>query len=135
MAAIASGAKLRVGEVDYDLPKLTFKRIKKIWPIVAKLQDTDLLNTPTDNVAAVMDQFGMFDDVLVIFSVALNDPEKTPEWLEENLLAEELTGLQASMIELLIASGLAERTPEGAIAGEAQAVEEAAESSTETGTD
>lgn len=135
MAAIASGATITIGEQDYSLPKLTFKRIKRIWPVIQKLQEVDLLNMPADDMSAIMEQFGLFDDVLFIFSIALNDPEKTPEWIEENILAPELMGLQKSMTDLLIASGLAVRTEEGAIAGEAPPAVKAGETiSMETGT-
>lgn len=132
MAAVATTAKITIGEIDYDLPKLTFKRIKRVWPIIEEIQKTDFLNTDVDDLSGMMEQFGLFDKVIIIFSVALGDPEMTPEWIEERLLANEMVGLQQSMTDLLIHSGLAVRTEEGALEGEAGAAPAA--SSTETGT-
>lgn len=125
---IPKKAKLRLNEKDYDLPKLNFKRIKRIWPHVQKLEEEDILNKDDPN-----ELMNMIDIILEIFVIALNDSTKDKDWIEEEMQGEDLAGLQGSLVDLLIISGLAKKTEDGVSATGGAGAATAA-TSTETGT-
>jgi hypothetical protein len=99
-------ATVRIGGKDYDLPPLTFKTIKQVWPLVQKMDEADFLNStdPKEAMAAM-------DVVIQIFAHALEKthPDMTAEEIESVLLGSEMSGLAPAMTDLLVDSGLANR--------------------------
>lgn len=114
-------ATLRIGGRDIEVPQLNFKSIKLIWPLVSGVTESE-------------DMVELADAASHILSIALarSDTPLTVDEIEDQLLGSELAGLQKSIEDLLIESGLLQRVGEGDITvGEAPA----ATASTEIGTD
>lgn len=115
-------ATIKIGGKDIELPILNLKTIKKIWPLVEGIQDND------DNLISLMDV------VCQVLSIVLERSETpmTADEIEEALLGPEIPSVQDSVMDMLVESGLMQRTEAGGTAvGEAQG----AAPSTETGTD
>lgn len=112
-------AKVTIGKVEYDLPELNFKAIKKIWPKVEHIQDSD-------------DLIKLMDVSTEVLEIAFERAEVklTKEEIEENLLGSEIKGIEAAVTDLLVESGLLQRA---APPGEAPGAEESP--STATGTE
>lgn len=109
-------APVTIGGKEYTLHPLSFFQLKKIWPTLQRHMNKPQLGIPEDatqeQIAQLMmdSEMAAAEDAIQILSVAMNDPEKTPEWIEHNLLASEMGNLQPAMINLLQISGL---VPEG----------------------
>lgn len=101
-------AKITVDGTEYELPKMKFKTLKKAFPIVMAVQETD-------------DPIAMADAAIQVISLAAikKFPEMTPEWLEENMDADEVKGVTATMIDLMIEAGLMTRADATTLLGEA----------------
>lgn len=114
-------AKVTIGGEEYQIPPLNFKGIKKVWPHVAKLIEVGEELAPEDSLKVI--------DVTIIAIAAAFErehPERTTDWIEEHLMADEIADLQFVLKDLLRDSGLIkEGTPE---VGEAMADQGAANS-------
>lgn len=115
-------ATIKIGGKDIDLPILNLKTIKKIWPLVEGITDSE------ENLIKLMDV------VCAILSIVLERSETpmTADEIEEALLGPEMPLVQDSVMDMLVESGLMQRTAAGGTEpGEARG----AAPSTETGTD
>lgn len=119
-------AKVTIGGEEYQIPPLNFKGIKKVWPHVAKLIEQG------DNLA-LEDSLSVVDVTIVAIAAAFEreHPERTIDWIEENLKATEISDLQFVLKDLLRDSGLIRDEVAGS--GEALA-DQGAANSTETAT-
>jgi hypothetical protein len=114
-------ATVIIGGKTIEIPVLNFKSIKKIWPLVEKIEDSD-------NLMQLMD---VASDVLAI-ALERSDQPMTKDDIENNLLGPEIAAIQTSVENLLIESGLLQRTNGGA---PGEAVPAAENHSTATGTE
>lgn len=102
-------AKVTIGGEEIDLPPLTFKALKKVWPKVksqfAKLQAAQ---TNEPSVEGADSMFDAVDDALFIIAAALakSQPALTYEALEDVLLPKEAAGLAVAVNDLMIESEL-----------------------------
>lgn len=115
-------ATIKIGGQDIELPVLNLKTIKRIWPLVKDISDSE------DNLITLMDV------ICAILAIVLERSSKpmTADEIEEALLGPEVPSVQNSVMDMLVESGLMQRTAGGGTApGEAQG----AAPSTETGTD
>lgn len=110
-----------IGGKEYPLPALNLKTVKKIWPLVERIQGSN-------NLMDLMDVATQ----IISHALARSDQPLTVDQIEEEMLASEIEGIKVSMEELLIDSGLLQRLPEGGTkSGEAETVP----ASTGTGTE
>lgn len=119
-------AKVTIGGVEYEVPPLNFKGIKKVWPHVAKLMEHG------ENLA-LEDSLSVVDVTIVAIAAAFEreHPERNVDWIEDNLKAAEIAALQFVLKDLLRDSGLIRDEVPGS--GEAVA-DQGAANSTETAT-
>jgi hypothetical protein len=113
-------AILRIGGRDIEVPPLNFKAIKRIWPLM-------------EGVTTSKDFMKLIDTATEILEIALarsETPLKAVE-IEDQLLGFELEGVQKSVEDLLVESGLLKRVT----GGEEAVGELPAKPSMETGTD
>lgn len=115
-------ATVIIGGKTIEIPVLNFKSIKRIWPLVEKIEDSDSL----------IDLMDVASDVLAI-ALERSDQPMTKDDIENNLLGPEIAAIQASVEDLLIESGLLQRTNGGAPGEAAPAATE--DHSTEIGTE
>lgn len=115
-------AKIKVDGTEYELPKMKFKTLKKAFPIVMGVQDSE-------------DPMELADAAIQVISLAAikKFPEWTPEWLEENMDADEVKGVTETMMDLMIEAGLMTRADATTLLGEAAGAQQAPPS-TETST-
>jgi hypothetical protein len=115
-------AKLRVGGRDLEVPVLNIKKLKRVWPLVE--QATKMVD----------DTIGSVSKAIEIVAVALLGTEaeneagsnssldidvrvaKVVDWLEDNMQAPEMEGLQVTIEQIMSDSGLVQK---GGGAGEA----------------
>lgn len=104
---------------EYSLPKMKFKTLKKSFAIVMAVQDEE-------------DPMKLADAAIQVISLAAikKHPDMTPEWIEENLNADESQGLTKTMLDLMIDAGLMTTGDKTQLMGEA-AGEQLAPPSTE----
>lgn len=119
-------AKVTIGGTEYEIPPLNFKGIKKVWPHVASL-------IANGDDMPLEDSLKVVDVTIVAIAAAFerSHPERTVEWIEESLMANEIAELQFVLKDLLRDSGLIKDGV--ATAGEAVA-DQGAANSTETAT-
>jgi hypothetical protein len=113
-------AILRIGGRDIEVPPLNFKAIKRIWPLM-------------EGVTTSKDFMKLIDTATEILEIALarsETPLKAAE-IEDQLLGFELEGVQKSVEDLLVESGLLKRVT----GGEEAVGEPPAKPSMGTGTD
>ncbi len=103
-------APVIIGGEEYLMKPLVFAQMRKAWPLLRSHMNAPSLSVdPNDpeSVSAAMDaEIKAMEDGIKIISIALRDPDKTPEWIEENLLAAEMQSIKTSIMELLDISGL-----------------------------
>lgn len=104
-------AKIKVDGTEYELPKMKFKTLKKAFPIVMSVQNSE-------------DPMELADAAIQVISLAAikKFPDWTPEWLEENMDADEVKGVTETMMELMIEAGLMTRADATTLMGEAPGV-------------
>lgn len=101
-------AKFVIGGEDYEFPPLNLKTIKKVWPLVDKIQGAEGLPELMDVTCEIL--------ALVL---ARSDKPLTADEIEDKMLSTEIDGIRVSMEDLLVESGLLQRVPEGTKTGEA----------------
>ena len=94
-------AKVTIGKVEYEIPPLNFKGIKKVWPHVASL-------IAGGEELELADSLKVIDVTIVAIAAAFErtHPDRTVDWIEENLEAGEIAELQHVLKALLRDSGL-----------------------------
>lgn len=100
---------IEIGEQKYEFRELTFKQIKKIWPIVKSKMEPSLNKAgDASDAANVEDAFSAADAAVEIVSIALlkRHAELTPDYIEDNLTTEQLKVLPTKVVELLRMSGM-----------------------------
>lgn len=119
-------AKVTIGGNDYEVGALNFKALKAIWPKIEAM-----VNNPQPTVEG---GFEAVDTAIIVISAGMRrtHPEATEDWVEENLLASEIVGLQAALQEVLRESGLLRTVDPGEAKSPAKAK---ASRSTGTGTE
>lgn len=115
-------AKFVIGGVKHEFPPLNLKAMRRIWPLIEKVQ-------------AASDLPSIMDVTTQIISLVMERSASpmTPEEIEDAMFAYEIEGVRQAMEELLIESGVLQRVTPGDASGEA--VGEAASPSTETSTE
>jgi hypothetical protein len=97
-------AKVTIGGVEHSIPPLNFKAIKRIWPLISKL---DQFNTPT-----IENGLAAAEIVIEVLAAAFEreHPEYTADWIEENMRADEIPSLNLAIQDLMVESGFAQTT-------------------------
>lgn len=115
-------ATFTIGKQTYEVPELSLKKIKKIWPFVEGVQGSE-------------DLLKLMDAAAEIISIALSgtEHELSSEQIEEQMLGSEMLNIQSSIEDLLVESGLLQRKGDGSTT-QGEATGEAESASTETGT-
>lgn len=118
-----STAQVTIGGEVIDIPPLNFKTLKRVYPIIKKMEAEEISEGPRDDLASM-------DLVIEFLSEVLAGSKKpmTTEQLEEALLVSEMLGLQPSVNSILAANKLT------APPGESKAGEEAEKPLTGTST-
>lgn len=114
--------KVIIDGTEYVLPKMKFKTLKKAFAIVMAVQDEE-------------DPMKLADAAIEVISLAAikKHPDMTPEWIEENLNADESSGLTNTMLDLMIDAGVMTAGDKTQLMGEAPGAQQAPHS-TETST-
>lgn len=103
-------AAVIIGGEEYLMKPLVFSQMRTAWPLLRSHMNAPSLSVdPKDpeSVSAAMDaEIKAMEDGIKIISIALRDPEKTPKWIEDTLLASEMQLIKTSIMELLDISGL-----------------------------
>jgi hypothetical protein len=105
-------ASVIIGGEAYDLQPLVFAQMRKVWPLLQlhMSNPTAPAAVNAEDVEAVGKamnaEMDAMQDTIKIMSIALRDPSKTPEWIEDNLFASEMHLLRDSLLQLLDISGL-----------------------------
>lgn len=92
-------AKVTIGGNVHEIQPLNFKALKKLWPHIATLSQNP--ETIEENLASV--------EVAILVIAAgfeRDQPEKTADWIEENLMATEISALQQTIVAIMVESGL-----------------------------
>lgn len=113
---------IKIDETEYTFPKMKFKTLKQAFKLVMSVQGEE-------------DPMVLADAAIAVVSMALvkKHPTLTPEWIEENLNADETNQLTPIMMNLMVDAGLMTRAEGASLMGEA-AGEQLAPPSTEIST-
>ena len=92
-------AKVTIGGNDYEIQPLNFKALKKLWPHVATL---------SQNPTTIEESLTSVEVAIIVIAADFerDQPEKTVDWIEENLKATEVSGLQTTIVDVMVESGL-----------------------------
>lgn len=122
-------AKVTIGGEEHEVPPLNFKGIKKVWPMVSKMA----AKTANSDTLTTEDGLEAVDVAIAVVAASFerHNPEKNADWIEENLHGSEVAGLQMAMQDIMIESGVMEKSESPS--GEAPTPTE--EASTGTGTE
>jgi len=139
--------KIKVGGVDYEIPRMKFKQLKAIWPrmkdTVGQFVEAKQHGKSVDGITAM---FAATDDAVFVVATAMSRltppadlkmedgtlvTKFTPEWLDDALEIDEAQQLARVVNELMVDTGLVKL---GKIDPAAQALLEEVGLSTATGT-
>lgn len=101
--------KVTIGGNEYEVPVLKFKQLDVIWPRVktsfSKLAE---IKGAGPSVESADNMFSAVADCTFIIGTAMSriDPEKTPDWVMNNLDVSEMQDLAAAVMNLMVESGL-----------------------------
>ncbi len=106
--------KVTIDSTEYDVPRLKFKTLKQVYPIVVEAQGSD--NPMTLASATVQ-----------VLSLAMIKayPDMTVDWLDENMDAGEVRRLDRFMVDVMKDAGLLTDEDEKNLLGEAQGATDA----------
>ena len=121
-------AKVTIGGEVYEVPPLNFKGIKKVWPAVSKIAS----KASSGDQMTTEDGLEAVDVAIQVVAAAFNreHPDRDANWIEDNLRGGEIADLQIAMQDIMVESGIMQKT--GDALGEVQAPAETP--STGTGT-
>jgi hypothetical protein len=93
-------ASVTIGGQKYEIPVLSFKQVKKLWPILNKVKESQ----ETEGSDMSME---LTESAIEIVAIGLSKahPEFTVEKIEEELLGPEIAGLKVVIEEMLAESG------------------------------
>lgn len=88
-------AKIKIDGTEYEVPKMKFKTLKKAYRVVETVRSSE-------------DPLEMSDAIIDVLSMAMmrEFPHMTPEWIQDNIEADEMTAIGPVFIEALQDSGL-----------------------------
>lgn len=99
-----------IGGETYELQPLVFRQMKQIWPLLQSHMTAPSMPSGEATVegvsAAVTNEMKAAEDAIKMIAIALRDPEKDADWIEDHLRADEIPLLQQTIMKLLEISGM-----------------------------
>lgn len=106
-----------IGGEEFVLKPLVFAQMKKIWPFLAAHMTPEPVPSGDTSEGISADQNARLsdamnvemkaaEDAIKIIAIALRDPEKDAEWIENHLTPGEMPKLQVTIMDLLEISGM-----------------------------
>lgn len=88
-------AVISIDGTEYTVPRMKFKTLKRAYRVVEQVRESE-------------DPIEMSDAIIDVLSMAMmrEHPHMTPEWIHENIEANEMTVIGPVFIEALQESGL-----------------------------
>jgi len=99
-----------IGGEKYELQPLVFRQMKQIWPLLQShmtAPTVPLGEATIEGIAAsVANEMKAAEDAIKMIAIAMRDPEKDADWIEDHLRADEIPLLQQTIMKLLEISGM-----------------------------